>query len=455
VRLNKIQQQLFQSNSSAYLAELSNTVRALSPAAWYKAGVGVTVTGSGVSTLADLSGNGRDLLQSTDASRPPYLSYTGTKYLYLPGVAGNNASTPDSAANSITGDIDIRVRVAMADWTPGANMSFVDKNFSGTESYRLIMTATNFLRLDVQVSGSLRSAAATSETGFTDGVAYWIRVTRASSSGNVNFYTASDSSTEPTSWTQLGSADVASTAGAITDSGQPLTIGATPGGGSLNLAGKVYWALIYSTIGGTTPVVDFNPDRDASDASTSFASSATGETWTVNSSGGLPAQIVGRSSILFDGSADYLKTNAFTLNQPETVYLAFKQVSWTSADMIYDGNAANSMGLQQGGVTPQIQLNTDATAFVGPAAGPAVGAYGVVASIFNGASSSFQVNLGAATTGTLNATNAGAFTLGARGNGLAPGNIQFLEAIIFSTAHDATQRALVIQYLARKYGITL
>ena len=135
-------------------------IRALQPAAWFSADRGVTVTGSGVSMLADQADSDNSLI--------------------LPGVAGNNASTPDSAANSITGDIDIRVRVAMADWTLGADMSFVDKNFSGTESYRLIMTATNFLRLDVQVSGSLRSAAATSETGFTDGVAYWIKIGRAS-----------------------------------------------------------------------------------------------------------------------------------------------------------------------------------------------------------------------------------------------------------------------------------
>ena len=39
-------------------------------AAWFRFGVGITVTGAGVSTWADQSGNGRDLLQGTDTNRP-------------------------------------------------------------------------------------------------------------------------------------------------------------------------------------------------------------------------------------------------------------------------------------------------------------------------------------------------------------------------------------------------
>ena len=39
---------------------------------WFRMGVGVTVTGAGVSTWADQSGNGHDLLQAVDAKRPAY-----------------------------------------------------------------------------------------------------------------------------------------------------------------------------------------------------------------------------------------------------------------------------------------------------------------------------------------------------------------------------------------------
>lgn len=49
----------------------ANVVAGLSPAAWFRFGQGVTVTGSGVSQWDDQSGNGRHLLQATDAARPP------------------------------------------------------------------------------------------------------------------------------------------------------------------------------------------------------------------------------------------------------------------------------------------------------------------------------------------------------------------------------------------------
>lgn len=49
-------------------------ITALTPVAWYRYGVGITVTGQGVSTWADQSGNGRDLLQATDGARPPLQS---------------------------------------------------------------------------------------------------------------------------------------------------------------------------------------------------------------------------------------------------------------------------------------------------------------------------------------------------------------------------------------------
>ncbi len=48
----------------------AGVVRSLSPAAWYRYGIGITVTGSGVSQWADQSGNDRHLTQGTDASRP-------------------------------------------------------------------------------------------------------------------------------------------------------------------------------------------------------------------------------------------------------------------------------------------------------------------------------------------------------------------------------------------------
>ena len=413
----------------------------------------VTVNQSGA--LPAHIGSQKDLLQGTDASRPPYLSYSGTKYLYLPGVAGNNASTPDAAANSITGNIDLRAHVALDDYTPAANQELIAKDATGGQfSYLLRLRAvTGVLDLYWSEDGTaLKQATSTAATAITDGAQKWIRATMDVNNGSgayeVKFWLSDDNVT----YTQLGNA----VTGAATTSIFNGTSVVYLGYGQTSLAsvsGKLYRAIIKSGIDGTT-VVDFNPS-DTSDASTSFASSTTGETWTINSSGGLKAQIVGRASLLFDGSADYLKTNAFTLNQPETVLLAFKQVSWTAADSIADGNAAGTGLIYQtaAGASPQIDINAGSA--VATNSNLAVGSYGVLCAVFNGASSSLQINLTTPTTGNAGIGNMGAFTLGARPTPGNYANIQVLEAIILPTALSTTQIARAVQYLAGRHGIAL
>ena len=48
--------------------------------------------------------------------------------LGLPGANGNGGLAPDSAALDITGDIDLRVRVALDNWAPSALEVIVAKN---------------------------------------------------------------------------------------------------------------------------------------------------------------------------------------------------------------------------------------------------------------------------------------------------------------------------------------
>jgi hypothetical protein len=159
------------------------------------------------------------------------------------------------------------------------------------------------------------------------------------------------------------------------------------------------------------------------------------------------------SSILFDGVAYFLKCNAFTLPQPVSLYLLMKQVTWTAGTGICDGNAVSTGLLINRTASPQFALNVGADAAIN--GNLAVGSYGVVAAQFNGASSSLQINNTAATTGNPGSTAMGGFTLGARGSNTVFANIQAKEAILFAAAHDATQRARVINYLAAVGGIAL
>jgi hypothetical protein len=161
------------------------------------------------------------------------------------------------------------------------------------------------------------------------------------------------------------------------------------------------------------------------------------------------------NSILFDGTDNYLKAVAFTLVQPETVYLLMKQVTWTAADYIFDGNTVNSGALRQVSTTPRIDLFAGAQSSADNA-GLAVDTWGVVTGVINGESSITMVNNTlTSNSGALSGDMSG-FTLGARGDGAgAWSNIQVKEAIIFPVAHDAGQRAKVIAYLAQVGNLTI
>jgi len=170
----------------------------------------------------------------------------------------------------------------------------------------------------------------------------------------------------------------------------------------------------------------------------------------------LGTDALGRPIITFDGVNDYLKSAAFTLNQPETIYFVGHQASWTLSDYIYDGNATNTGVLQQGGATPRLRVyagKIDTTLYTTANANLAVGANGVDVVVFNGASSSHQINKTAAQTGNAGAANMRGFTLGSKGVAGNYSNIIVYEVIIYSAAHTAAERDHVISGLMAKYGI--
>lgn len=424
-------------------------VRSLSPAVWFRKGQGITSAAGVASDWADQSGNGRNATGSVID-----LPFTGTKYLYLPGVAGNYASTPDSVANSITGDIDIRVRVALDDWTPAAVNILTGKAAAiGQYSFNFYVNAAGTLSLTFTVDGTTQnSGTSTVATGISDGAASWVRVTRAASSGKVNFYTAADSSIEPSSWTLLGAADVPTTAGNIFDSTSAVEVGTQLVGSSAPAKGKIYRVIIKSGIAGTT-VVDFNA-ADGTDGASSFVSSTTGETWTINKSGALPAYLVGTSWLMSNGTSHTMATAAFVLDQPCTLFALAKDLTWTLNDYICDGAAKDSGALIQSATTPRFKVSAGSA--IGENAGLAVGTLGIRCAVINGADSLTQVNLGTPVTGDAGAAQMDGVTLfssGAVATGFWNGMMQ--EFAAFPGAFTATQIAGVAAYLASVGSVEL
>jgi len=157
-------------------------------------------------------------------------------------------------------------------------------------------------------------------------------------------------------------------------------------------------------------------------------------------------------SILGNGVNQFLKTDAFTLVQPETIYFLGKQVTWTALDAFFDGNAVNTGKLRQDNSSSP-SLESYAGVVLPLFGSLPLDTYRVITTIFNGASSLIQANNIAPLTGNAGAANMGGFTLGASGTPDRYSNIQVKEILIYSEAHDAATRAKVISYLSNIGGL--
>lgn len=157
---------------------------------------------------------------------------------------------------------------------------------------------------------------------------------------------------------------------------------------------------------------------------------------------------VSPGTIRFDGIDNFLKSAAFTWDQPEFVYILVKQIAWTNYDAIFDGNTSFSFCLRQRISSPRIVLrapndvcgNDDLI----------LDTWAVVRVLSNGASSKIQVNDSAATTGVCT-SNARGFTLGVRGS--ADGafcNIEVKDIICCNTTDAANETEIYNWLVTRK-----
>jgi hypothetical protein len=255
--------------------------------------------------------NGRNgSTAGADSNDALFLDWPGDNagnYVYLPGVAGNYLSVPDEDALDITGDIDIRARVAMDDWTPPANVRLVSKiEASGSFSYEFSLLTTGILRLNISTTGSdALLNDCTVATGISDGSVKWVRVTLDADNGvsgrDVEFFVSDDGVT----WLQLGAK--VTTAGAVTlHSGNArLGIGGRGNGVDSTMAGRFYRAQVLNGINGTT-VLDVDTSAVGSGSATSFTA-ATGQTVTINRSTAGRKSVAVVSPVWLFGTDDFMQ----------------------------------------------------------------------------------------------------------------------------------------------------
>jgi len=210
-------------------------------------------------------------------------------YLSLPGTSGNYASTPDSAALSIAGDLDLRIKAAMDDWTPAVGSVLFSKYTAASRDYLFQVNSSSgtvrFTRGDGAATSVLSSSSASPTVA--DGASLWLRWTHRLSDQRVQFFT----SVNGVDWSQLGT-DRFITPITPGDGTQGVEIGSNSGGTAGLWAGKVYTVEIRDGIDGT---VVASPDFTAlSPGETSFQD-AQGNTWTINGTAAIVAQSLGGS----------------------------------------------------------------------------------------------------------------------------------------------------------------
>ena len=203
---------------------------------------------------------------------------TSEDYLRVTGTSGDYASTPDAAGLDITGDIDLRVKVALDDWTPAAESTLIAKyTATGDErSYALAVTTGGNLILRWTEDGSTEltetsSAAVSASNGGTIWVRATLDVDDGASDAQVTFYTSSDGST----WTQLGAVQAVGATTSIYASTAVLELGSQSEGTVNRAAGKIFRAEVLSGIGGSAvaaPIASTSSDT---------LTDATPLTWTV------------------------------------------------------------------------------------------------------------------------------------------------------------------------------
>jgi hypothetical protein len=233
----------------------------------------------------DLSGSGADPVPMTASLLDPADGAVQVVSLDTneggDGVAstGSYLWTADSAANSITGDIDIRALCRAFD--DATNDGAVPQTIKVAKYLGDVVNTFDYLFSiltdgDLLLGGSgLAAAVAASESmyGYT---AY--RITRVASSGLVTAYVEDPDGAVTTAdgrtWTSLGT--TTDTTGALDDTANAILtfmIGKGVGG----------WCQVYDGIDGTL-VVDMDIERDATAGLTSGDTfvADTGETWTLN-----------------------------------------------------------------------------------------------------------------------------------------------------------------------------
>jgi hypothetical protein len=293
-----------------------------------------------------------DAAQATAGNQPKKLDYTGTPYVYLPGVSGSYLSVPSESAFAVT-DLDVRAKWAFDDWTPAASSTIVGRYTSAgnQRAWILFLDATGKLNLQWSPTGTATTVTVTSTvaTGVADGTAKWVRATLDADNGavgnDVRFYLSDDG----VAWTQLGTTVTTAGVAVIFAPTSIIHVGGLDTGSVYIPTGKFYRAIVKNGIDGPT-VLDVDTSVIGTGAATTF-NALTGQAVTINRSTAGRKSVAVVAPVWLFGTDDYMEvpdsdlldfgaTDSFTI---VAAYRRWAAIANTPAIAKSDGTTAGWM----------------------------------------------------------------------------------------------------------------
>ena len=202
--------------------------------------------------------------------------------LVTSGTATSYASTPDTAALDIVGDIDLQADFISDTWPPPADATLVGKFADSTNqrSYRLDVTVAGNIRISWSTTGANSfSMSSTVPVPATIGQRITVRATLDVDNGSggrtARFYTASRITG---TFFELGSPVIVAGTTSIFSGTSTLTVGARDSGAQGRFTGRIFAARVYNGIAG---VLVANPLFYQQAPGTVNFVDSTGKTWTV------------------------------------------------------------------------------------------------------------------------------------------------------------------------------
>lgn len=217
---------------------------------------------------------------------------TETSYLLLPGVQAAHAHMADTSGISITGDLEIRLDIALDDWAKHQRLAGKYRIDINDRSWALVINADGTLSYTWSNDGSaITTVTSTASVGLNPGDRKTITLTHDVNNGaagnDVKFYTA-DAIGGP--YTQLGSTITTAGTTSIYNSLADLVVGDTTAWieDVPPMTGKVYGFRLFQGIVGSGGTIKADPDFTILDEQTDSFTDAQGNTWFIDGA----AQIV-------------------------------------------------------------------------------------------------------------------------------------------------------------------